>query len=299
MVRIYPILIFLAVTMALACGKTGQEAEQAQQAKAAERVQAREAQKTLVITAIPDENPDDLQRKNRLLADYLEQEMGVKISFKPVTNYAAAVRALVAGQVDFAWLGGYTFVQAKLQANAIPVVMRQSDLTFQSVFIAHKDSGIQSIADLKGKTFAFGSKSSTSGRLMPQHFMAQNYQLDPAKDLNGLPVYSGAHDATIKMVDSGKVQAGALNFKTWDKNKDTAPNVVEVWRTPGYVDYCWAAAPSVSPALRQKFADAFIGLNPTDHPELLALQKAQKYVPSKVAMWDTIQQVATDAGLIQ
>lgn len=293
------IVIFLAATLALACAKTQQETRQAQQANAAEKVKAREARKTLVITAIPDENPDELQRKNRLLADYLEKEMGVKITFRPVTNYGAAVRALAAGQVDFAWLGGYTFVQAKLQANAIPVVMRQSDLAFQSVFIAHKDSGITTMADLKGKTFAFGSKSSTSGRLMPQHFMAQNFQLDPANDLNGLPIYSGAHDATIKIVNSGKVQAGALNFKTWETNKGSAPNTIEVWRTPGYVDYCWAASPGVSSALRQKFADAFIALNETKHADLLSLQKAQKYVPAKVEMWDTIQQVATEAGLIQ
>jgi phosphonate transport system substrate-binding protein len=299
MVRIGSIFIFLAATMVLACGKTNPEARQIQQAKAAEKVQVREARKELVITAIPDEKPDELQRKNNLLVDYLEKSMGVKISFKPVTHYGAAVRALVAGQVDFAWLGGYTFVQAKLQANAIPVVMRRSDRAFQSVFIANKDSGIATMADLKGKTFAFGSKSSTSGRLMPQHYMVQNFQLDPTKDLHGVPVYSGAHDATLKMVDSGKVQAGVLNYKTWETNKGSAPNTVEVWRTPGYVDYCWAAAPGVSSALRQKFADAFIALNEAEHPELLALQSAQKYVPAQVAMWDTIQQVATEAGLIQ
>jgi phosphonate transport system substrate-binding protein len=252
-----------------------------------------------VVTAIPDENPDELQRKNRLLADYLEKKMGVEIEFKPVTNYGAAVRALVAGQVDFAWLGGYTFVQAQLQAGAVPVVMRESDLSFKSVFVAHKDSGIASMADLKGKTFAFGSKSSTSGRLMPEHFMKRKFGLDPAKDLKGRPVYSGAHDATLRMVNTGQVDAGALNSKTWEKNRESAPNVGVIWETPGYVDYVWAASPSVSANLRDKFKDAFVALDETNHGALLSLQRAKKYVPADPALWRTIESVAREAGLIQ
>src|SRR5206468_9938145 len=130
-------------------------------------------QPVLKVSAIPDEAPTELQRKFAPLGKYLEKETGMKVEFVAVTDYAAVVEALASRRLDLAWLGGFTFVQAKLRTNgtAIPIVQRAEDEKFTSRFIVPLDSTAKSLADLKGKTFAFGSPSSTSGHLMPRYYL--------------------------------------------------------------------------------------------------------------------------------
>src|SRR5579859_82285 len=167
------------------------------------------ADRVIRVTGIPDENPTELARKNKLLVEYLEKRLGTKVIYVPVVDYGAAVSALAAGKVDFAWLGGFTHVQARIMCGAEPVVQRDIDRQFQSVFIANASANINKIEDCRGKTFAFGARSSTSGHLMPRYFMLTQQHINPEKDLAGDPVYSGAHDATVKLVESGKIQCGA------------------------------------------------------------------------------------------
>lgn len=260
---------------------------------------------TIRITGIPDENPTELQRKYKPMVDFLEQQLGVKISYVPVIDYGAAVSALSAGKVDFAWLGGFTHVQSRVLAGAQPVVMRDIDRKFKSVFIANTAAGISKPEDYKGKTFAFGSKSSTSGHLLPRHFMLTTLHIDPDKDLAGAPVYSGAHDATVKMVESGKVQGGALNIEVWDRmvegNKFDKNKVKVIWTTPEYVDYVWTAGKNVRPEIVAKFKKSFLSLDPNNpaHKPVLALQGAQKFVEASPKDFDAIEQVARSTGLLK
>ena len=157
------------------------------------------AQDVLRVSAIPDESPTELQRKFAPLGKYLESEIRIKVEFIPVTDYAAVVEALAAKKIDMAWLGGFTFVQARLRTgNANPIIQREEDRVFTSKFIANAASGINRLADLKGRTFTFGSVSSTSGSLMPRYFLLQN-KLVPEKDFRRV-AYSGAHDATVAFV---------------------------------------------------------------------------------------------------
>ncbi len=164
------------------------------------------AQAVLKVSAIPDEAPTELQRKFAPLGNYLEKETGMKVKFVPVTDYAAVVEALATGKIDMAWLGGFTYVQSKIRTKGatIPIVQRQEDAAFTSKFIT-ANSAIKSLADLKGHTFAFGAPSSTSGHLMPRHFLLQA-GIDPDKDFKTV-AYSGAHDATVAFVQAGKADA--------------------------------------------------------------------------------------------
>lgn len=257
------------------------------------------------VTGIPTENPTELQRQYAPLVAYLEQKLGTKVTYVPVIDYGAAVQALSAGKVDFAWLGGFTHVQARVMADVVPLVQRDIDREFKSAFIAGAESGIRSPADLRGKSFAFGSKSSTSGHLMPRHFLLTEYQIDPDKDLAGKPVYSEAHDATVKIVESGKVQAGALDLQVWERmsgsGKVDLDRVVLVWTTPPYVDYVWTARVEVSEELRNRFRDAFLELDASnpEHRPILEIQGARKFVPAAPADFDTIEQVARRVGLLK
>lgn len=200
----------------------------------------------LKVSAIPDENPTELMRIYTPFAEYLGKQIGLKVQFVPVVDYAATVEGLAAKKLDLVWYGGFTSVQAvkRTDGHATRLAMRKEDAEFKSVFISRKDGPIKALADLKGKTFAFGSVSSTSGHLMPRYFLLKN-GIDPERDFAQKPAFSGAHDATALWVESGKVDAGALNFLVWDKLVETrkidTSKVGVFWTTPSYVDYVWTA----------------------------------------------------------
>lgn len=260
--------------------------------------------KELKVSAIPDESPTELQRKFAPLGKYLEKEIGMPVSFVPVTDYAGVVEALAAKRIDMAWLGGFTFVQAKLRTGgtAIPLVQRVEDEKFTSRFIT-ADPAIKTLADLKGKTFAFGSPSSTSGHLMPRYYLLQA-GLTPEKDFKTV-AFSGAHDATVAFVQSGRADAGVLNASVWDKlveaGKVDATKVRVFNTTPPYFDYNWTVRGDIDPAVAKKLRDAFLKLDPAnpEHKELMALQRATRFVPTKAENYQSIEQAAQAAGLLR
>ena len=259
----------------------------------------------LRVSAIPDENPNELMRIYTPFAEYLGRELGMKVQFTPVVDYAATVEGLGAGKLDMVWYGGFTSVQAvrRTNGNARRLVLRQEDAEFKSVFVTRPGSGIKSLTDLKGKTFAFGSVSSTSGHLMPRSFLLAA-GLNPDKDMKQV-AFSGAHDATALWVESGRVDAGALNFLTWEKlvqsrKVDTA-KVNVFWTTPPYVDYCWTVRGDLDAGLRERITAAFVKLS-YDNPEdrkLLDLHRTRKYIKANDADWKTIEEAAVAAGLLK
>ena len=265
---------------------------------------AQTAQTTLKVSAIPDENPTELQRKFTPLGKYLEAKTGLKVEFIPVTDYAATVEGLAAKKIDMVWYGGFTFVQAYVRSGktAIPLVQRAEDAEFKSVFIT-TNPDIKTLADLKDKTFSFGSASSTSGHLMPRSFMLQA-GIDPDKTLKRV-AFSGAHDATALQVAGGKVDAGALNISVWDKmvaeKKVDISQVRVFYTTPSYFDYNWTVRGDLDPALIGKLRQAFLDLdskNP-EQAEILKLQRTIKYIPTKVENYAGIETAAKSAGLLK
>ena len=262
------------------------------------------AQNVLKVSAIPDEAPTELQRKFTPLGKYLESQIGMKVEFTPVTDYAATVEGLAAKKLDMVWYGGFTFVQAYMRTNktAIPLVQRAEDEAFRSVFITKVGSGINTLADLKGKNFVFGSVSSTSGHLMPRYFLLQN-GVNPDKDMR--IAFSGAHDATVFQVAGGKVDAGALNILVWtkmveEKKVDTSQLKV-FYTTPPYYDYNWTVRGDLDAALVSKLREAFLALNPNnpEHREILVLQRTSKYVPTRPENYKDIEDAARSAGLLK
>ena len=262
-----------------------------------------QAQQVLRVTAIPDESPTELARKFAPLGQYLESKLGVKVEWTPVTDYAAAVEALVNKKVDLAWFGGFTFVQASQRSGGkiIPLVQREEDEKFRSVFITSATSGIRKLEDLKGKTLSFGSVSSTSGHLMPRSYLLA-VKLNPDVDLKRVS-FSGAHDATIAAVASGKVDAGALNISVWEKflaDKKVDPAEVKVFfTTPTYFDYNWSVHADMPVVLRDKLSAAFLALNESNGKEILALQRATRFVPTKAENYVGIRAAAENAGLLK
>ena len=245
----------------------------------------------------------------------MTEQLNVPVKYVPVSNYAAAVSAFRSGSLDLVWFGGLTGVQARLQTPGSQVLaQRDIDAEFTSVFIAHGASGLKPITSsdqlvqLKGKRFAFGSESSTSGRLMPQYFMKQN-GITPEDFAGGRPGFSGSHDATIAVVQSGAYEAGALNSQVWESHVEDgrvdADKVAVIWRTPAYADYHWVAGAD----LDQRYGDGFtnrlqqalIAIKPDTERRrtVLDLFGAEAFIPAVDGDYVAIEAVGRELGKIR
>ena len=262
------------------------------------------AQQVFRVTTIPEEAATEQMRKFGPIVNYLESKLGMKVEFTPVNDYPAAVEVLVNKKVDMAWFGGFTFVQANIRSGGkiVPIAQREEDTQFRSVFIAKTDSGIKNLADLKGKQFSFGSQSSTSGHLMPRSFLLQA-QIIPDKDFRRV-AYSGAHDATIASVVSGKVDAAALDITVWRKfvaENRVDTKVVDVfYTTPPFYNYNWSVHADMPVELRNRVQKALLDIDPAtpECKEILQLNRASRYIPTSPENYKGIEAAARSAELI-
>lgn len=263
------------------------------------------AQQTLRVTTIPEEAATEQMRKFEPLSKYLEKNLGMKVEFTPVSDYPAAVEAMVNKQVDLVWFGGFTYVQANIRSGGkvLPFAQREEDTKFRSVFITQKNSGITKLTDLKGKQVSFGSQSSTSGHLMPRTFLLEA-GINPETDFKRV-AYSGAHDATIASVVSGRVDAAALDITVWNKfvneGKVDTSKVDVFYTTPPYFNYNWSVHADMPAAQREKIAKALFALdmNNPEGKEILTLNRASKYIPTKADNYKNLELAGRSAGLIK
>jgi phosphonate transport system substrate-binding protein len=263
------------------------------------------AQQVFRVTTIPEEAATEQVRKFGPLVKYLERKLGMKVEFTPVNDYPAAVEALVNKQVDMVWFGGFTHVQAQLRSGGriVPIAQREEDTQFRSVFITQTGSGIRQLTDLKGKTVSFGSQSSTSGHLMPRSFLLQA-GIDPERDFRRI-AYSGAHDATIASVVSGRVDAAALDITVWrkfveEKRVDTS-KVDVFYTTPPFFNYNWSVHADMPADLRERVTRALLDLSMDDPEgkEILTLNRATRYIPTRAENYKGLEAAGRSAGLIK
>ena len=265
-------------------------------------------QKILKIGAIPDQNQDILDKRFNLLSKELSEKLDIKAKYVPVVNYVAAVTAFRNRDLDLVWFGGLSGVQARLQTkNSIVLAQRDIDKEFKSVFIVNKKFSmkrtkkINDLKLLKKYRFTFGSENSTSGRLMPQYFLGiAGVEL---KDFKGKRAgFSGSHDATLALVNSGAYDAGVLNKQVWDRNVEKNPKRVEnstvFFITPSYVDYHWLAQGDLDQRFRKGFTKdlkiVFLNLNSKDKVQKLILEmfNAEKFIEANSQQFKSIESIA-------
>jgi len=267
----------------------------------------------LVISAIPDQDPEKLQRLYGSVASYLTDALGVTVEYRPVVDYPASVSLFRVGDLDMVWFGGLTGVQARLQTpGSRAILQRDVDEDFHSVFIVNAATGLASstdpagLAQLKGRRFTFGSESSTSGRLMPEFFL--NQAGVETGDFAGQPGFSGSHDKTIELVASGSFEAGVLNEQVWKarvvEGKVDPAKVVAFYTTPGYHDYHWVvradALARYGPGFEERLVEAFTDLEPgvPEQATILELFTAQRFIPTDDANYAEIEAVGRKLGLV-
>ncbi|MFE8071431.1 putative selenate ABC transporter substrate-binding protein [Marinobacteraceae bacterium S3BR75-40.1] len=265
------------------------------------------AQPTFVFTAIPDQDETKLQERFQQVADYLHEQLDVDVRFIPVKSYAAAVSAFRNNQVQLAWFGGLSGVRARaLVPGSEALAQGVEDQQFRTYFIAHESTGIEPADELpksiEGKTFTFGSKGSTSGRLMPEFYIRKTFDKAPEEVFSRVG-FSGNHSRTIALVESGAYQVGALNFQVWESavaNGDVDTDKAHViWKTPTYPDYQWTIRGDVNErfgdGFKDKVREALINM---DDPKLLAAFPRKGFVPATNEEYEPVRETAEKIGLI-
>ena len=260
----------------------------------------------LRISFIPDQNVATLEKIADKITAYLSKETGVKVVYEKSADYQACVNGLAANKLDMVWFGGVTLCQAdeRTKGKTVVVACRDIDLKFKSYLIASKDAldkglvkPVEKLADLKaqakGLKFTFGAKDSTSGHIMPRHFLVEA-GLDPETAFAGKPEYSGNHNNTFTAVTTGAVDLGAINYTVWDaKKEEDRKGAKIVFTTPAYVDYCFAAHNRLGDELIGKLRAALVKLDAKDpaHKEVLDAWKCKQFVAADGKQWDGIRSV--------
>ena len=261
------------------------------------------------FTAIPDQDTTRLQERFGKIADYLSEKLGITVKYIPVKSYSASVQAFKNNEVQLAWFGGLSGVQARLAVpNSVAIAQGAEDPDFISYFIANTSTGLSFSEkfpkDIADKTFTFGSKGSTSGRLMPEYFIREAFEGKAPREVFKRVGFSGDHSKTLALVQAGSYEVGAMNFKVWLKEVEAGkvdPTKVQViWRTPGYPDYNWTIRGSVDETYGEGFIKKVQGalLDITDPAILNAFPRA-KFIPADNSMYQSILDTAIEVGIIR
>lgn len=266
-------------------------------------------EKVFRFTAIPDQETTELREKFEPLADYLGQRLGVPTEFVPARDYQASVEMFKNGDVMLAWFGGLTGVQARRAvAGARAIAQGAEDPKYYSYFIAHKDTGLERSDEfpsgLQGRTFTFGSESSTSGRLMPEYFIRHKTGKSPTELFAGPVAFSGSHDATVELVESGRFEVGVVNYRVYEKRVEegkTDPEACRIiWKTPYYADYNWTAHPDLESDFGAGFIDRLQkALVEIDDPRLLAAVLRSRIISARNEEFEGILKVAEELGMVR
>jgi phosphonate transport system substrate-binding protein len=261
---------------------------------------------TFYFTAIPDQDATQLQQRFGAVADYLTQTLGIDVRYIPVKSYAAAITAFRNNQVQLAWFGGLSGVKAReLVPNSQAIAQGFEDQSFVTYFIAHHATKLTASEEfpqkIKGHTFTFGSKGSTSGRLMPEYYIREN--LGSPKENFKKVGFSGDHSRTIALVQAGSYAIGAVNYKVWDSmladKKINTDLVSVIWKTPSYPDYQWSIRGDVNAVygdgMQEKVTQALLNMS---SPELLKRFPRASFIPASNADYAPIKKTAQAIGIM-
>ncbi len=255
------------------------------------------------VGILPDESVDTLHQRYDPLLDHLSAETGLDFKLIVPSDYSELVRLFRDHEVELAHFGGLTFVQAYIFHHAEPLVMRDVDTRFTSWFLVKDGDPAHDLADFKGKVFTFGSRQSTSGHLMPRHFMQTEKQIIPEEFFTEVR-YSGAHDKTAYLVRDGEVDLGAANseiVRTMLRDGRLKENDLRVlWQTPPYPDYVWAVHDHFNEGVKTQIRDGFLGLDANDvvHGRILAGMGAGAFLPAGINDFLPLKRIAGTLGLL-
>ena len=261
-----------------------------------------------VFTAIPDQDETRLVERFTRVAEYLQGKLGVSVKYLPVKSYPAAVTAFTNNQVQLAWFGGFTGVQARREVpDSQAIAQGAEDVAFKSFVIANTKTGLKPgkefPKEIAGKSFTFGSRGSTSGRLMPEYFIRKGFGGRNPDEVFSRVGFSGDHSRTIQLVQSGAYEVGVVDFTVWDLDskagKVDPSQVIVIWESPTFPDYQWTVRGDVDrtygAGFKEKLRAALLAI---DDPAILIPFARSKFIPAKNSDYAPLEEVAKAANLL-
>jgi phosphonate transport system substrate-binding protein len=255
------------------------------------------------VGILPDMSEENIRQRYDPLLDYLSEETGLEFRLVLPSDYDELVQLFGEHELDLAYFGGLTYVQAHANYQAEPLVMRDVDTRFTSLFLVSQDNQAHDLADFKGKVFSFGSRLSTSGHLMPRHFMLTEEQIIPEEFFSTVR-YSGAHDKTAYLVRDGEVDLGVANseiiMSMFREGRLKENDLRVLSETPPYPDYVWVVHDDLDEDIKTQLRDAFLGLDTddADHTRLLAGMGAKTFLPAGHREFLPLTRIAHDLGML-
>jgi phosphonate transport system substrate-binding protein len=265
--------------------------------------------KVLRVGFVPAEDAQQVIQNAQPIVAILEKQLGIEVQPFVATDYTGVVEALRGNKLDIAFLTPASYVLAKNEANVRVVLKseRKGSPYYYAAIITRADSGIKTLEDLRGKTFAFGDPVSTSANVFPRK-MFHERGIDPVRDFKQI-LYSGGHDATVLAVLNGKVDAGATYANSPDNN-DTAwmrylknPEDVKKIRAIAFSEPIPAdnlvINGNLDESTAKKIEDTFIELSrdPKGKQMLRDLYQIDGFVPATDKDYDSVRQAFTIAGI--
>ncbi len=260
------------------------------------------------VGVLPDEDAAELDRRYAPFLQHISRQTGLDLRLVVPDSYRDLLARFGRQELELAYFGGLTFVNAQIDHDARPLVMRDVDARFTTYFVVKGDGPLSDCvnlmcADLAGKVITFGSRLSTSGHLMPRHFLATEKAIVPETYFGDVR-YSGAHDKTIYDTRDGNTDLGAVNseiFRTMRRDGRLTQGALQVvWETPPYADYVWAVSDRLSEELVTRLRDAYLMLeygNP-EHREILSRMGARGFLPAGTTDFEPLRQVTDSLGLL-
>ncbi|MBT5049831.1 MAG: phosphate/phosphite/phosphonate ABC transporter substrate-binding protein [Rhodospirillaceae bacterium] len=256
----------------------------------------------LRIGVLPDQKPEVLLQRYAPLFEYLSARLEIPYVLVPAKSYDEYLKQFIDGRIDLAYFGGLTYLKARRSAGADPLVMRDVDANFTSYYLVRTDSDATDLADLKGKKFSFGSRLSTSGHLMPRHFLTKR-GMEPEAFFGEIR-YSGAHDKTAYHIRDGHADVGVANAQIINSmladGRISGKDIRVLGKTPPFPDYIWVTHRSMSRTVRQKILDAFLDLSAADkrHAQILGKLTAGMFIPAREKDFALLKAAAMRIGLL-
>jgi len=238
----------------------------------------------LTVGILPDVDPETAIETNQPLAEALERDLEIEVDLETTSDYASLVQSMDSEQIDLAYFGGVSYVLAsqRTDARAIAVGKRDGETDWESVFIAHEASGIDTetaLAEGPDIEFVLGDPISTTGSVMPTYYADVELGIDLETAFEST-THLGAHDAILRTVRDGNAAAGALNGRIYDAQAAAGDTdgAVEIWRTPAFANYPWTVGPTVDDELAGRIQDSFTTLHTRVDDDLLEQLNVDRYV---------------------
>ena len=241
---------------------------------------------------IPTDSSANMTERFDSLVKYLEKRLGVQVELKTATDYAAVITGMQFKHIDFAYFGPKSYVEAATRANADAFALEvtlDGSKGYHGVIITRGGLGLNTIQDLKGKTWAFTDPNSTSGTLVPMVYFLQELKIDPDKYFSKV-IYSGSHEASMLSVKNGRIDGASTNDldmargngKEWNQEKDF--NII--WKSPLIPGSPIAYRKDLPDSLKRALKDAFLAYN---DPEGLGRLKLKGYTDVTDEMYNPIR----------